>query len=242
MRCARGAKTGSISGGSLVYILLKASVTNAQKQTRRKICRLDDATLLISITAAATALIIVAAGDDLLARWPQHDAVLELSGVAAFDVAQRRVTARETSQREIGFKSEGDGGHSRFDDALVAQRFEAHEIPAPRRWQHNTRDKAGARALLASGTVQVSPAESEGGEFPEWGREGWARTNQAKTTAQCSPVDHSQQFFGLGQPQRHVTRVEVLHVVRAFAVFVHLAPASMRERWSGRATRMLFGV
>jgi hypothetical protein len=36
-------------------------------------------------------LVVVAAGDDLLARGAEDDAVLELRRVAAFDVAQRGV-------------------------------------------------------------------------------------------------------------------------------------------------------
>jgi hypothetical protein len=41
------------------------------------------------------ALIIVAARDNLLARWSQHDAVLELCSVAALNVAKRRIPAEK---------------------------------------------------------------------------------------------------------------------------------------------------
>jgi hypothetical protein len=52
--------------------------------------------LLVAVAKAAATSIVIAAGDDLLARRPQHDAVLKLRGVAALDVAERGVPVDET--------------------------------------------------------------------------------------------------------------------------------------------------
>lgn len=56
----------------------------------------------------STALVVLAAADDFLARWSKNDCVLELRRVAAFDVAQRRVRIDhvgfdETLQRQQVF-------------------------------------------------------------------------------------------------------------------------------------------
>ena len=86
---------------------------------------------MVAVAKPAAMLIVVAAGDDLLARRPQHDAVLKLRGVAALDVAERGVPEDETVMKrckEVLY--EFSGRNARFDNAFVAKGFEAHQVSA----------------------------------------------------------------------------------------------------------------
>ena len=86
---------------------------------------------MVAVVKPAEMLIVVTAGDDLLARRPQHDAVLKLRCVAALDVAERGVPEDETvMKRYKEVRDEFSGHNARFDNAFVAKGFEAHQVSA----------------------------------------------------------------------------------------------------------------
>lgn len=131
--------------------------------------------------------------------------MLVLGGVAALNVAERRV---------------------RVDDAKVAQILQSHQVLAlAQAVQPAAAERQGAKVLIDDVQQMFSPGKSaaqsqrgSGGYVSERARSRWEAWEQKTHNT---------------VPYRYVSNVEVLHVMRALHVVVHRTSSCAAERFDG---------